>query len=68
MFHFNVYNVQLLSVKSAFLNNFVISFSLIKLMTRLQLEPSMFKTAISVRFIDIINHDICCRHFVETII
>ena len=52
---FMFYNGPLFSVKSALCIKFMASFLLIPLIIQQELEPLMFKTAISLRFIGIIK-------------
>ena len=52
---FMFYNAPMFLVKSAFCIKFMASFVLIKLIMKRESEPLMFKIAISLRFIDIIN-------------
>ena len=49
------YNVPLFSVESAFCNKFIVLFLQNKLIIQQQTEPLMFKIAILLRLIDIIN-------------
>ena len=52
---FLIDNVSLFSIRSAFCNKFMASFLLIELKIQRYSESLMFKIAILLRFIDIIN-------------